>query len=184
MGHYADHLKTVDETFSSPDGRIKARLRKNTNLTLAFLPGTYRKYDDRSLERQLTALVTKLYEVRRRIHIDAMSAGLLVTAGRRAEVGRNRPTDAKARRFEELHAQLDSHGVSPNRSVRIFNTGMRGWQVRIVDGTVDRTGEDVLAREFVAAVSTLVVDYRTKLAGLKHKVFGEPGSQQTKRVTT
>lgn len=183
MGHYADYMEIVDETFSSPDGRIKARLRKNSNLTLAFAPGAYRKYDDRSLERQLTSLVKELYEGRRRIHVDAMSAGLLLTAGRRAEVN-GRPIDAKQRKFRDLRDQLETRGVSHNRSVRIFSTGMSDWQVRVINGTVGKTDEATFKQEVVTALGAINSDHQQQLASLKQKVYGRPNSRLDKRVTT
>ncbi|MGH8876604.1 MAG: hypothetical protein ACRD0P_04555 [Stackebrandtia sp.] len=181
MGIYADRMRALNLTFTSPDGKVAARLTNNTNMALSFQPNAYREYKEGSLEIQLTALMRLAHAGRRRAHMEALSESMMKTAGRPAEPPKDWQLSQKQLKFRNKHAELESRGKSQNDVLRVLNTGMRNWEVRIKPGTLDKTTEDEFKREFTSAIANMMTDYRFKIADLKQAVYGHPTPDSGRR---
>lgn len=167
MGIMADRLNKMVVTVSSPDGQIEGVLRDRDAVSVEFRVGTYRRYQERTLEYQLARLATLLWTGYQRGYNDAVAAA----TGRPVQDGRHL-WDARRRAFRDAQAATVAEGMSVGERVFITNTGMLSWQVVIKDGTIAAVDEKEFAVECVSAFDRLMMDYRHKMALLRAEHYG------------
>lgn len=85
------------------------------------------------------------------------------------------PKDARSeaqRRYLEGVKSLVVVGRTQQGMVRVKSTGMRNWECRIAEGTVDYLDEAGFVEEAEAAIRSLLSNYRREIMFLKDRCYG------------
>jgi hypothetical protein len=166
MGVLADRLDSMRVRASSPDGSITGELRDRTQVYLSFAPGSYRDYDEASLEEQLAGLARLLWASRMKEYYAAASEafGEKVTK----EPPPVSPRDAA---FYEARDELVAEGRSADGRIHIAVRGMRTWTIRIKDGTLRALDQEAFSARVREAAGMLIDDQLTKVRALKLKFY-------------
>jgi hypothetical protein len=160
-------LDRITVNVSSPDQQISVRLSKVDQVELTFRRGTYRRYDELSLGRQLGQLATSTWLESRRAYRQALyqETGIKIS-------GDERPGSPKLAEYRRAQADLAVSGISPGEWVRVASRGLVRWEVTVSDGTCARLTEAEFVSEAGGAVQSLLKDYYEKSADLQERLFG------------
>lgn len=179
MGIMADRLNNMHVQVSSPDGQIQGVYRNRDDLSLSFTGSSFKHYQERTLEFQLSRLALLLWTGYQRVYDNAVSE----VVGHPVKDERH-TWDANRRRFREEQAKTVVQGMSDGKQVYLENTGMRNWHVVIKDGTVQTLDEEQFNTECVSAFYALMADHRMKMAALRNKHYGVPFAVTTPSTRT
>jgi hypothetical protein len=150
----------------SPDGMINGELRERTQVYLFFAPGTYRDYDEATLEQQLVGLARRLWAGRMKEYYAAVSEAFGETVTKESP-----PISPRDTAFHEARDELVAEGRSADGRIHIAVRGMRSWTVQIKDGTLRTLSEGELAAHVREAASALINDQLTKVRALKLRIY-------------
>jgi hypothetical protein len=171
----SDRLDSMVVRVVSPDRRIEATLAKRDQVRLRFGPGTYRRYDERTLEHQLARLATLVWVEYRRGYFRALSEAT-------GEVVRGDEPggDQRRRDFQKARAETVARGTSATGCVEVEAKGLVQWRFTLQRGVLRRLTEEQFVAEYHSAVAALLGDYYTKMASLKGEFYderipGQPG---------
>lgn len=167
MGIMADRLNSMVIRVSSPDGQIEGVLRDRDAVSVTFRGDTYRHYQERTLEYQMSRLATLLWTGYQRNYNAAISEVMGYPVKEERHLW-----DANRRRFRDEQSRTVAEGMSPGKCVYIQNTGMLSWQFVIRDGTLTEIDDQEFAAECLAAFHSLMADYRVKMARLRAEHYG------------
>ncbi|HZE41106.1 MAG TPA: hypothetical protein VE172_20090 [Stackebrandtia sp.] len=153
---------------TSPDGNITGTMIGPSGGTLAFREGSYPRYSERSLEKQLAALAKLLVVGRRRAQREAIQAatGFAGKAENPSDVD-----NPQRRKYLEKWHRLKVEGMSPSESVYMSATGMLDWSVVIKDGTLRKLDENSLLHQVRGAVIQLLEAQRDKEDELFQQIY-------------
>jgi len=154
-------------TVRSPDQKIVWELENGRNVQVWFEDGayTYRGYTDASLGQQLAGLFKAMWEAHRRAHLTVLSDMVGQT------VRDNTAGDGRDQVFLEERAKVQASGASNSRRVQLRATGMTNWEVNIKQGTNRQLDQEKFLFEVWEAFSSLMSDYRSKMARLKRDIY-------------
>lgn len=177
MSTLRERLDALTVEATSPDGQIKTRLVGDDDLTLAFRPGAFDKYDERGLEHQLERLAVLTWITYRRgyftaLHPDDPDA---------AKEAQKPHWNTKYRRYHEAVAEMVGKGPAPSGLLEMRSKGLAHWKVRIQDGALKRLGEEQFIKEALAAFARVRADSEMKRTLLKDEHFGlnlPPGARR------
>lgn len=166
MGELRDQREALQVRVQSPDGNLRAILKGGQFQSLGFRPGTYRRYRDPELERQLSRLATLLYTA----HAKA-TGELKDRAGLRSYRDPAKARDETERRYLERVGSFTATGAGPLDLVRLRTTGMLNWRCRIRPGTLTALREDDFVAEVSAAATAVRTDIDRRLIEIKDDCF-------------
>ena len=167
MGELADRIHAMQVRASTPDGTMTAELRHRSEVTLSFTRGWYDRCDESDLERRLTGLASLLWVARTREYWSTVSD---VTGDYATH--EDKPISPRDVEFSQAREALIARGSSADGRVSLSVEGMRRWTVHVAAGTVRALDEDEFASAVGQAAADLIQDQFTKIAGLKHKIYG------------
>ncbi|GAA4919750.1 hypothetical protein LX16_4310 [Stackebrandtia albiflava] len=168
MPDFQERLNSLKVTVTSPDNQIKAHLVAGEQLTLAFRPNTYERYDEDRLSDQLAKLATLAWVGYRRGWKQAKAD----TRGVPVSEVEEQHWDARYRRYDEDIANLVAQGSSRSGLIQLRSKGLAYWKVRIAPGTLRQLDEPAFVRETVGAFAALQRDSKMKTTVLKDRHFG------------
>ncbi|ADD41850.1 hypothetical protein [Stackebrandtia nassauensis] len=167
----SDELAKLVVEVTSPDGNIKAKLVAGEQLTVAFRPGTYARYDERGLEHQLSRLAMLAWTGYRRGFFEAKGRAEDISA-KDAEKEHLNHWDANTRRYNEEMAQIVARGKSSGNVIRAQAKGLAFWKVEIRDGTLASMDEATFCAECVSVLAAVQRDSKNQEILLKDFYFG------------
>jgi hypothetical protein len=173
VGVLAERMERLVVRVQSPDRYISAVLSHPLHLDVTFTPGTYRRYREHALERQLDVVATRLWTGHRRGYLHALSEALgEPDRGERDQDAMD--IDPHSRRYQEAAASIVARGESPGRDIHVTTTALVRWEFAISTGTVHRVGEDQFRRDLVIAARSVLDGYLAQVRELKNEHFGRP----------
>src|SRR5262245_41907786 len=128
MGVVADRTANLTIRVVSPDNQIRATMVGREDVTVAFRPGTYRKFTKDKLESQLGPTTTLLSTGWQRGYGQSMDEAGVTRVKNPAEA-----TTRAQKTFLESSPRVTAVGRTDKRLVRIKTVGMMNWEVRIAD---------------------------------------------------
>lgn len=167
MGIFADRMAELDIRLSSPDRSIHARLSSGERVEVWFAEGSYDRYTEAALERQLISLARRLLVARGRARQDAFREAL----GDRFRPHRGPLDDPRQRRFRAELAKLVAVGRTP--WVEITASPGEFWVVRIEPGTLARLSETQFLMELHFAIDQGMTDMRRQLLSLREDIYDQ-----------
>jgi hypothetical protein len=108
---------------------VTGELRDRTQVYLSFASGSYRSYDEATLEEQLIGLARRLWAGRMKEYYAAVSEAFGETVTKEAP-----PVGQRDIAFHKARDELVAEGRSADGRVYLQVRGMRSWTVRIKDG--------------------------------------------------
>jgi len=171
VGVLAEQMERLVVRVASPDGGISAVLAHPLRLDLTFTPGSYRRYREDALERQLAAVATSLWTGYRRGFLAALSEALGEPA--RGD-GSGPDTDPLRRRYREAVASIVASGQSPSGRVRATTRTLARWDVEVRPGTVEAMDEEEFRQELLTVARATVDDFLDQVRELKDEYYGRP----------
>jgi hypothetical protein len=166
MGVMADRLDSMVVRAVSPDRKIEATVVSRDQVSLRFGAGTYRRYDERTLEHQLARLATLVWVEYRRGYFQALSEATGETIR-----GDEPEEDLQRRRFRQAQAEMVVRGVSAGGLIEVESTGLAQWRVTLERGITRRLTEEQFLSEARGAVAALLADYYMKMVSLKDEFY-------------
>lgn len=163
----SDRLDGMRIRASSPDGAVTAELHDRTQVDISFVPGSYRDYDETTLEQQLVGLGRRLWVGRMKEYYAAVSEAFGETITKEA-----RPVGRRDVAFHKARDELIAEGRSADGRVHLQVRGMRSWTVRITNGTLHTLTEDAFAARVHEAAAALIGDQFAKVRELKLEIYG------------
>jgi hypothetical protein len=151
---------------SSPDGLVTGELRGRSQVHLSFAPGSYRRYDEATLEQQLVGLARRLWAVRMKEYYAAVSEAFGETVTKESPAVGSRDVA-----FHKARDELVAAGRSTDGLVHIEVRGMRSWTMRIKDGTLRALPEEAFAVRVREAAAALIGDQFAKVRSLKLEIY-------------
>jgi hypothetical protein len=174
VGVLSDRLGAMQVRVISPNRQIAAELRNGSSeVSLSFAPGTYRRFDERTLEGALADLGKLLWVARMKEYYAAVSEAFGETV-----TGEPTPETQRDREYRADRARLIAEGSSRDRRVRLAVRGMETWTVRIAAGTVRALTEEEFAARVSEAAHDLIADQKTKIWQMKQRHYGQTGYHQ------
>jgi hypothetical protein len=161
-----DPLELITVTVTSPDRRISATVSDGDKVTLRFVTGTYRRYDERTLGHQLAQLATVAWVNYQKSYFKAFSAA----AGQTLR-GDDREYTPEGLAYKRGLAGLRCEGDSDERSVHLESVGLVHWQVEIGDGACRALTEAQFLAEVSSALRALLTDYYRQAEDLKDRII-------------
>ncbi len=171
MGVLAEQMERLVVRVTSPDGCINATLAHPLQLDVTFVPGSYGRYREDGLERQLAAVATSLWTGHRRGFLSALSEALGEPA--RGD-GAESDTDPLSRRYREAMASVVASGQAPSGRIRATTRTLVRWDFEIRPGTVDTLGAEEFRQELLTAGRAALDDFLTQARELKDECYGRP----------
>jgi hypothetical protein len=167
MGALGERLDAIRVTATTPDGTLSAELRHRTDLRLSLAAGVYDRCDERWLEARLEQLGRLLWTRRMKAYYEAASDVLEQKVTEEIRIRSPRDKVFRTRRDEVV-----AEGWSSDGWVCIAVRGMRKWEVRIADGTLDALTEDEFADTIREAAADLIHDQQDKVRELTAEIYG------------
>jgi hypothetical protein len=163
-------------TVTSPDGNIRARIDNAVQVDVEFLPGSFPRYDEPRLARQLARLGVNTFIGFKRGRTEAYRRAYAMSA-EEAERAARPSTDPRRVRYEEQLDRLRGEGRSAGGVIEVTTVGMLRWSVDIRPGSIRRLGEEEFLAEIHSALDSLLNDRNLKIIMLKAEHFdlGIPG---------
>ncbi|MFC4107592.1 hypothetical protein ACFOX0_16890 [Micromonospora zhanjiangensis] len=150
-----------------PGGHLAGELRGRSDVVVSFTPGSYARFDEREIERQLASVAKLLWTARMKEYYRAVSESV------GQEVTQEPP--AVGRQDQEYYAARDdlvAEGWSTDGRVRIVTQGMLRWSVTVADGTLRTLTEQEFADRVGEAAARLIADQMAKIRVLKDRCYG------------
>jgi hypothetical protein len=177
MNDLGDRLLSLAVTATSPDGWIRAALAdQGEKIEIAFQPGAYYAYSERSLAHELSRLAmrvmasyvraqTKLVDeaIPDVLHDDAIEYG---------------PAD---REYRRRLRSIKVAAKSPDGRITVASRSLVRWVVRIADGTVQSVPEEAFTTGFLGAVREVLARHRFEELKLKDEFYDLGISNETRR---
>ena len=167
MGILSSRLDSMRIRASVGGGNIVGELRDRTNVHLSFASGSYRRYNEWELERQLANLARLLWAGRMKEYYVAVSEAFGESITREPGPVSPRDTDYFSARDE-----LVAEGRSVDDRIYLAVRGMQTWTVHIADGTVRTLDEYEFATQVREAAAELIRDQFRKIRALKDRYYG------------
>jgi hypothetical protein len=167
VGVLSDRLDRMRVVVTVSSGEITGELRNRTDVRVWFAAGSYRRYHERDLERQLASLAKLLWAGRMKEYYAAASE-----AFGRAATGEPWALTPRDNRYYAARAEIVARGSSTDGRVRVAVQGMRLWTVRIADGTIRALSEEAFAACLRDAAADLIRDQLRQIQLLKDECYG------------
>jgi hypothetical protein len=167
VGVFADRMDNMRVRAAFPGGHLVGELRGRSEVTVSFAPGSYARFEEREMERQLAGVAKLLWAARMKEYYSAVSASV------GHEVNREPP--AVGRQDQEYYAARDdlvAEGYSADGRVRIVTQGMVRWSVKIADGTLRALTEQEFTDRVRETGAHLIADQMAKIRALKDRCYG------------
>lgn len=169
MGEFADQMGRLVVNTVSPDQNIRCVLQNSDKRVVSSFAGdSYDSYRVEDLEHQLAAMVRLTFIGRESGRRAAFSKA---TGKNYEERDLVEQPDARWRRYIEERDNCEYEGLSAGESVCMVTQGLRDWDVRIQEESLDQLSEPEFNREFQSAASDLFADYRQITKELESKHF-------------
>ena len=165
MGELAHRLERIAVEATSPDGRIRARVRGKLELDLEFGARSYGSYQEAELARQLGQLATVTWTRYHREYVEAEKAFLDWSVQER---------DPHDRQFEEQAAQLTVAGSSPDGWVTMRSRALIRWDVHLLQDVQRQLPEQRFIGEVLGAATDTIRAYRAGRARLLDQFYDWP----------
>jgi hypothetical protein len=166
VGVLSDRLDEMRVQATSADGAIVGELRNRNEVHLTFAPGSYRRYNELTLEDQLIGLARLLWAGRMKKYYAAVSEAFGETV-----TGEPRPVGPRDVAYHAARDELVAEGRSADDRVHVAVQGMRRWTIRIKRGTVRALSEEEFAVRAGEAASELIRDQFSKIKELKRRIY-------------
>lgn len=169
MGMFSALLNGITISVTSPDGNVECELGDGRDVVMGFAAGSYRRYTETELARQLAGVLTSLWAGHRHAHLAILeeSSGCEVR-------GDGSRIDPKNRAFTEARRTARAKGRSTSGRISVSTTGLTAWQVNIQPGTVREMDEDTFLNDLWSACLAVIADHRRRLTELRRDVFDTP----------
>ena len=154
---------------SSPDGCIHAQMIGGKSLEFGFTSHSYVRYSPNDLGAQLGVLIGLVFDARAETRRIVLSK----VVGEEVPVRKEHELSERERRFRRLRGEATAVGVSPDRAVRVKQSGPNGWQVSINPGIADSLSEAEFLAAFSRALSDVMGRYRDEVARARATVYGD-----------
>lgn len=166
MALFSELLDGITVTVTSPDGNIECDLTDGRNVVVGFAPGSYRRYQEAELARQLGRVLSSLWVAHRRAHLTVLneSSGCAVR-------GSGSRIDRSSREFTEARETVRAAGRSESGRIVMSSTGLTRWEVRIRPDTVRQVNEEVFLNDLWTGFLAVMSDYRRQLAEVRRQIF-------------
>jgi hypothetical protein len=168
MDDLGDRLVSLTVAATSPDGQIRAVWGdQGRNVDIEFRPGSYRRYSEAALARELSRLamrVTAAYVRAQTKLIDEAIPDVLHDDA--IEYG---PEDREYRR--RLRA-IKTGAKSPDGRIVMVSHSLVRWAVRITDGTIRTVPEETFTSNLISVVREVLARHRSEVLKLKDERFG------------
>ena len=162
MDSYGSMMGRLDLRVTSPDARIRGRIRGTNDADIKFVGNAYREYTEAAMGVQLGALFQLMWTGHRRASLMATAE----TLGQDNADEESHPTTPAGRELFAKRSEMPLSAVSANGYVRVACVGWRNWTVDIENGTFDALTESEFRAELRSLVDPLMDDYHTKLQPL------------------
>jgi len=165
MGGFADRMARLQITVAAPAGDIGAELNADNEVAIFFTRGSYGRYDEDRLERQLAQMARLLWVEWKRAVEEATRA---------EEVGYTMRLDPPPRTerdaaFRSGRDAYTASGECDDGSVRVSARGMTEWSVRLRPGTLASTSETEFTRAASLAARRLIEHQIQGMMALRHE---------------
>ncbi|HZE40433.1 MAG TPA: hypothetical protein VE172_16650 [Stackebrandtia sp.] len=172
MPSLQEQLDVLRVEVTSPDNQIKAKISGEADdVALAMRPGAYKRYDEATLEHQLSRLCTLGWTGVRRGYFQALATVYSVTEGEAEKMEKN-PPDVRDRDYNKEISEIVAEGRSKGGVVRGRAKGMAFWKVQIRPGTLEKLDEEEFIAECLSALRDVQLDSKRQEILLKDKYFG------------
>lgn len=166
MARITDQIESLHIELWSPDGKIGAALDGGRSLRLDISENDFEEYELTELERQLSALLTGLWE-----EFDRARLGVLKDAGcMEPEPGAKR--SHQARELSVMRAESLYQGSSSGEAVTILSDGWKKFKVTLDSDSLDILSVEDFISQFAEAMNDLLIDYRVTVADMKREIYG------------
>lgn len=166
MPSYKDILAAQQAEVKSPDGLITAQVRGGQIAGLIFQPGSYERYSDTDLARQLEHFSKLIAVQRRRARRNSLKAALGTDA-----TPRPRPlASSRERELRRLEQELDIKFHSEH--IKVHVTDAHNWDIRIKPGTTKQVPEELFIREAAGVTRGVLNELRMRLDVNRMSVMG------------
>lgn len=154
-------LDTMVIEVTSPDKKIKAKVRDRRRVQVAFRPGVYGSYEHAALEHQLGQLASLTWTA----YLRGYRAGVK-KAGRVIN-----DWDVKRRAYREELSKLRAYGVSQHEFAKAYTNGLVRWKLELQSHAQEQLSEQQFVAEVESAVANTIIKYEERVVLLKDKHF-------------
>ncbi|ADD44552.1 hypothetical protein [Stackebrandtia nassauensis] len=166
MGEIADSLAGLTISVVSPDNQLAATVRRRREVTVHFRPGSYERYDARTLETQLSQLFTLVMSGYRQGYMSVMEAHDMTVMADASDVDTEAGRIVRRRRDETV-----ALGESAQGMVRAKTRGLSEWRFKIADGALSRLSEEQFTAEIHGAFMNVMADWSRRVRRIHWEVF-------------
>jgi hypothetical protein len=163
MGAMAERVDAIHVHASAPGGGVHGEVRGHNGVDIYLSSGYYDQANERQLERQLENVARLLWTARERALRDRMAE---FDAYPDESI-----SSYEDERFHEERAQIVAVGRSDDDRIVISVRGMREWQVRLADGTLQALSERSFLAGLQVVASRLINDQLQQVNQLKVRVY-------------
>lgn len=166
MGKLSGRVAELSVRVTSPNGQLSAELKGYSEITPSFAAGTYRYYDESSLEDDIAKVASLLFAARTKAYFDIMSESFGSPMN-----GELPALSSRDRDFDTARAELVAEGRSPDGNIVISARGLRSWSVHIARGSVRRLTESEFVEQLAGAARSLVQHQMDLIRELKDDIY-------------
>jgi hypothetical protein len=145
----------------SPDSNIEAEIDIDYQVQLRFRAGSFHKYNEATLEHQLSQLSRLAWAAYQREYLAAVEASGRVV----------NDWNPKRRAYREALASIEVTAGSDGGHIEVRSVGLERWACRIEPGTLAQLGQERFVAEAESAVAKLVTQYVHRVVLLKDEHF-------------
>jgi hypothetical protein len=156
-----DPLDSMAVSVRSPDSNIEAEVDLDYRVQLRFRAGSFLRYNEATLEHQLSQLSRLAWAAYQRDYLAAVEASGRVI----------NDWNPKRRAYREALANIKVTAGSNGGQVEVSSVGLERWTCRIEPGTLARLGEVRFVAEAESAVANLITQYVHRVVLLKDEHF-------------
>ncbi|HZE38856.1 MAG TPA: hypothetical protein VE172_08580 [Stackebrandtia sp.] len=158
METYAQLMERLDLRVSSPDKRIKARIKGRNAFDIKFLGNAYREYTTSAMEGQFEGLCQLVWVGYRKAALTARSR----TPGAFRSDQDEEPLSTAEEELFAKRKQLEFEAMSSRGSITLACRGWRRWKVTIAPRTLDTLSEEKFLSEARSVVPRILNAYHDR----------------------